>query len=123
MVRREVPGLISGRLELALLREASWLLERGAVDAGDLDTLVRDSLARRWALAGPVESGAIASREELGALAGEGPDQRALESLAALAEEVEPERAAALRERRDQGLAEALRAGRAASERAAGGDA
>ncbi len=50
-LRREVPGLVSGRLELALLRETSWLLERGAIDAEDLDELVRDSLARRWALA------------------------------------------------------------------------
>jgi 3-hydroxyacyl-CoA dehydrogenase len=119
-LRREVPGLVSGRLELALLREVSWLLERGAVDAEDLDELVRDSLARRWALAGPVEAGAIGSREELAALAGlagEGPDLHALESLSALAERVEPEHAAALRERCDQGLADGLRAGRAASER------
>ena len=40
-LRREVPGLVSGRLELALLREAAWLLERGAVEAEDLDTLLR----------------------------------------------------------------------------------
>lgn len=121
-LRREVPGLASGRLELALLREVSWLLERGAVDAEDLDALVRESLARRWALAGPVESGAIASREELAALAGEGPDLRALESLSGLAEGVGPDRAAALCERRDQGLADALRAEREASERPGGDD-
>lgn len=121
-LRREVPGLVSGRLELALLREASWLLERGAVEAGDLDELVRESLARRWALAGPVESGAIESRAELAQLAGEGSDARAIESLGALAEEVGPERAAALRERRDQGLAAALRAGRTAPQRPAGED-
>ncbi len=117
-LRREVPGLVSGRLELALLREVSWLLERGAVEAEDLDELVRDSLARRWALAGPVESGTIDSREELAEVTG--ADSRALETLAALAREMEPERAAALREQRDQGLAAALRAGRADSERPAG---
>ena len=122
VLRREVPGLASGRLELALLREASWLLARGAVGAADLDELVRDSLARRWSLAGPVESGAIESREELAEMAGEGADSRALEALAALAREIEPERAAALREHRDQGLAAALRAGRAAAERPGGED-
>lgn len=122
-LRREVRGLVSGRLELALLREAAWLLERGAVEAEDLDALVRDSLARRWALAGPVESGAIDAREELAGLTGDETDARALASLSALAAEIPPERAAALRERRDQGLAAALRASRAASERAGEEDA
>jgi len=121
-LRREVPGLVSARLELALLREASWLLERGVVEAEELDELVRDSLARRWALAGPVESGAIDSREELAQIAGAGADSRALQSLAALAQEIEPEHAGALRERRDDGLAAALRAGRAAAERSTGED-
>lgn len=116
-LRREVPGLVSGRLELALLRETSWLLERGAVDAEDLDELVRESLARRWGLVGPVESGALAPREELIELAAGGADERALDSLAKVAAETDPDGAAALRERRDQGLAAALRAGRAASER------
>lgn len=117
-MRREVPGLVSGRLELALLREASWLLERGAIEPGDLDEVVRDSLARRWALAGPVESGAIEAREELSELAGDGADSRALRSLAELAGAIEPEQATALRERRDQGLAAAQRAPRPAAERA-----
>ena len=117
-LRREVPGLVSGRLELALLREAAWLLERGAVDAEDLDALIRDSLARRWSLAGPVESGAIDTREELSTVAADDADARALASLAALAAEMPAERAAALREARDQGLAAALRAARAASGRA-----
>ncbi len=121
-LRREVPGLVSGRLELALLREAAWLLERGAVEADVLDELVRDSLARRWALAGPIESGAISPRDQLAEFGDGAADSRALESLAALAAEIEPERAAALRERRDQGLAAALRAGRAGSERPAGQD-
>jgi 3-hydroxyacyl-CoA dehydrogenase len=121
-LRREVPGFVSGRLELALLRETAWLLERGAVDAEDLDELVRDSLARRWALAGPVESGAIAPRAELAELAAAGTDARALDALAALAQDVGPERAAALRERRDQGLAAALREDRAGSDRPSGED-
>jgi 3-hydroxybutyryl-CoA dehydrogenase len=122
VLRREVPGFVSGRLELALLREASWLLERGVVDAAGLDELVRDSLARRWALAGPVESGTLGSRDELLELAGANGsgEARTLAGLAPLAAEAGPERAAAARERRDQGLAAALRAERAASGRAMG---
>jgi len=123
-LNREVPGLVCGRLELALLREASWLLERGVVEAADLDELVRDSLGRRWAVAGPVESGALGPRSELLELArengGERPSASALEELLAPAGDADPERAAATRERREQGLAAALRSERAAAGRPAG---
>ena len=119
VLRREVPGLASGRLELALLREALWLLERGVVEPEELDELVRDSLARRWALIGP-----LAARRARGAgraaRAGRRRAQRAAlpatrTALPSLAAEAEPDRLAALRERRDAGMSEALRAERASA--------
>lgn len=121
MLSREVPGLVSGRLEVALAREAAWLLERGVIEIDGLDELVRDSLARRWALAGPVESAALGSSEELVELAramGAETSTAGLDGLPALVAEADPDRLAQLRERRDQALAAALRAERAAAERA-----
>jgi 3-hydroxyacyl-CoA dehydrogenase len=122
VLRREVPGLASGRLELAVLREALWLIERGVVDPEALDELVRDSLARSWSLIGPLASAALAAPEELRELAGavrsEQPPGDA-ETLASLASGAQPDRLAALRERRDEGLAAALRAERAGGTRAA----
>jgi 3-hydroxyacyl-CoA dehydrogenase len=116
VLRREVPGLVSGRLELALLRECAWLLERGVIDPDALDELVRESLARGWALAGPVEAAALGGTAELAELSASVPPERpsGLETLAAQAD---PERAAAVRERRDQRLGEALRGERAAAQR------
>jgi 3-hydroxybutyryl-CoA dehydrogenase len=122
VLRREVPGLVSGRLELALLRESAWLLERGVIDAGDLDELVRSSLARRWSLAGPVESAALGGLDELAELSPSVPPERP-SGLETLASQGDPEAAAPLRERRDQGLAAALRAERASTQRRSAGSA
>jgi len=121
VLRREVPGLVSGRLELALLRESAWLLERGVIDPEALDELVRSSLARRWSFAGPVEAAALGGTDELADLSPAVPPERP-SGLETLGSQADPESAAALRERRDQGLAAALRAERAAlPRRAAGG--
>jgi 3-hydroxybutyryl-CoA dehydrogenase len=122
VLRREVPGLVSGRLELALLRESAWLLERGVVDPEALDELVRSSLARRWSLAGPVEAAALGGIDELAELSPAVPPERP-SGLETLASHGDAETTAALRERRDQGLAAALRAERASPQRRAAGGA
>lgn len=124
MIRREVPGLVGARLELAMLREALSLIQRGVIDADALDELVRDSLARRWALAGPIEAATLgdtgALLELVRAVDAEPPAaERSAEELAALAGEAGSARAASLRERVDEGLAAALRAERAARRRGA----
>jgi 3-hydroxybutyryl-CoA dehydrogenase len=122
VLRREVPGLVSGRLELALLRESAWLLERGVVDPEALDELVRSSLARRWSLAGPVEAAALGGIDELAELSPAVPPERP-SGLETRASHGDAETTAALRERRDQGLAAALRAERASPQRRAAGGA
>jgi 3-hydroxyacyl-CoA dehydrogenase len=120
ILRREVPGMLAGRLEVAILRECLWLLESGVADAEEIDAVVRDGLARGWAVAGPLHLAGLrggapaliaeaigedpAARMPLERLAGNGADGEAL---------------AKLRERRDEALAGALRAERARAERKA----
>ena len=55
VLTREVPGFISVRLQAALLREALSLVQSGAVDADAVDTVIKTSLGRRWAVAGVFE--------------------------------------------------------------------
>jgi 3-hydroxybutyryl-CoA dehydrogenase len=53
LVRRDVPGFVLNRLQLALLREAVELVDGGVVSAADLDQLIREGLGRRWSAVGP----------------------------------------------------------------------
>ena len=55
IVQRETPGFVAGRLQGALLREALWLVENGIASAQDVDTAIKTSLGRRWAVAGVFE--------------------------------------------------------------------
>ena len=51
--RKDASGFVINRLQFAFLREAVALVDEGIVSAEDLDTVVRDGLARRWSQAGP----------------------------------------------------------------------
>jgi len=59
VVRRDVPGFIWNRLQFALLRECAWLVENGVASAEDVDTVMREGLARRWRHVGPLRSIAL----------------------------------------------------------------
>ena len=48
MVRRDVPGFIWNRLQMAILREALWLVDNDVATIEDIDTVTRLGLARRW---------------------------------------------------------------------------
>ena len=54
-VRKDIPGFIGNRLQHALAREAMSLLEQGVASAGDIDAVVKTSLALRLVFTGPVE--------------------------------------------------------------------
>ena len=54
-LHRESTGFVGNRLQNAVLREATWLVEQGIVDAADLDDAVKNSLGLRWAAVGPLE--------------------------------------------------------------------
>lgn len=59
VVARDVPGFVWNRLQLAVMREALWLVDSGVVSPADLDATVRRGLARRWRLVGPFEAAAL----------------------------------------------------------------
>jgi 3-hydroxybutyryl-CoA dehydrogenase len=58
-VRRDVPGFAWNRLQFALVRELAWLVENGVATPDDLDTVVREGLARRWRHVGPLRAIAL----------------------------------------------------------------
>ncbi len=121
ILHREVPGMIAGRLEVAVLRECLWLLRRGVVEADELDVIVRDGLARTWSVTGPLEAAALRGVEPLARVAEAiGAEPQSGNGLDGLAQAL-PD-AAALdgeRERRDEALAAAVRAERARAQSAA----
>lgn len=59
VVDRDVPGFVWNRLQLALLREAVWIVEQGVASPAVVDEIVRDGLARRWRYTGPFQTAAL----------------------------------------------------------------
>ena len=47
-----MPGFVASRLQMALLREALWLVENEVASAEDVDIAISAGLGRRWATAG-----------------------------------------------------------------------
>jgi 3-hydroxybutyryl-CoA dehydrogenase len=56
IVRHDVPGFVWNRLQFALVRELAWLVDNAVASAEDLDTVVREGLARRWRRVGPLRA-------------------------------------------------------------------
>jgi carnitine 3-dehydrogenase len=54
LVRQEVPGHVTNRLQAALWREAYSLVERGVATVADIDTAIAHGPGLRWALLGPL---------------------------------------------------------------------
>ncbi len=69
VVQKEVPGFILNRLQGALLREALWLVEQGIASPQDIDSAIRNSIGRRWAVAGVFEIFELAGVDLLAAIA------------------------------------------------------
>ncbi len=55
VLSQELPGFISGRLQMVVLKEALWLVKNGYATARDVDIVLKSSLGRRWAVAGIFE--------------------------------------------------------------------
>ena len=53
---REVEGFVMNRLQGAILDEAFSLVAQGLATPTDIDTAMRDGLARRWVFMGPFET-------------------------------------------------------------------
>lgn len=119
VLEREVPGLLWNRLQLAVLRECLWLVENGIATPETIDEVMRDGLARRWQLTGPLETVGLGGAQTFDAIAENlfPVLSSAVAAGAGFAAHVpqDPNRLHALRERRDEALAQALRAERAAA--------
>jgi 3-hydroxybutyryl-CoA dehydrogenase len=63
LVKRDVSGFIWNRLQMALLREALWLVENDVADPRTVDQVVRSGLARRYRYTGPFETVALGGVE------------------------------------------------------------
>jgi 3-hydroxyacyl-CoA dehydrogenase len=115
LLRAEVHGMLWNRLQLALLREAVWLVEHAVATPNQIDEVVRDGLARRWRLLGPFETVSLGGAAVFDSIAdnlfpvlsnarsGSGFGPHLVEDPGALAE---------LERRRDEGLATELMAER-----------
>jgi 3-hydroxybutyryl-CoA dehydrogenase len=59
VVERDLPGFVWNRLQLAVMREALWLVENGVAPPEAVDTIVREGRARRWRHVGPFAAAAL----------------------------------------------------------------
>ena len=113
LVERDVQGFAWNRLQLALLREAVWLVENGVASPAAVDEIVRDGLARRWRYTGPFQTAALggaATFERVANLLWPAlSTATSLENLRQWLDE-SPETTSPLRERRDRGLVADMRA-------------
>ncbi len=111
LVENDVPGFIWNRLQLALLREAIWLVEHGVATPATVDEVVRDGLARRWRLTGPFETVALGGPDTFSRIAAHLfpllSDARDVVDLRRWLDQ-SPEILDATRRRRDAGLIEEL---------------
>jgi 3-hydroxybutyryl-CoA dehydrogenase len=112
----EAPGLLWNRLQLAVLREALWLVERGVATPQAIDEVMRDGLARRWRLTGPFETVSLGGAAVFDAVAENlFPALSAARSTTGFGPHLieDPQRLRELRQRRDEGLADELHRGAA----------
>src|SRR5215213_9999618 len=115
LVDRDVQGFAWNRLQLALLREAVWLVENGVASPATVDEIVRDGLARRWRYTGPFQTAALGGASSFERVANllwpALSTATSLENLRQWLDEA-PETTGPVRERRDRGLAADMRADR-----------
>ena len=111
LVDRDVPGFAWNRLQLALLREAVWLVENGVASPATVDEIVRDGLARRWRFTGPFQTAALGGPATFERVANNlWPELSCATSLHDLRRwlDEDPATTTPLRERRDDGLVNEL---------------
>lgn len=115
LVDRDVQGFAWNRLQLALLREAVWLVENGIASPETIDEIVRDGLARRWRYTGPFQTAALGGASTFERVANLlWPALSRATSLQYLRQWLDEstETTGPLRDRRDRGLAADMRADR-----------
>lgn len=63
ILNKEITGFIVNRLQVAMLREAFHLIEKGIASAEDIDIAIKGSMGFKWAFCGPMESQDLAGLE------------------------------------------------------------
>ena len=71
VVQKEAPGFVGNRLQMALLREALSIVERGIATPQEVDTVVKTGFGRRLAVAGVFEVFDLAGLDVTAAVAGQ----------------------------------------------------
>jgi 3-hydroxybutyryl-CoA dehydrogenase len=116
LVSQDVDGFVWNRLQLALLREAVWIVEHGVATPEVVDEIVRDGLARRWRYTGPFETAALGGAETFTRVAHNlWPELSHATELHDLGKWLldDPKRLDTIRQRRDAGLIDDLTKDRA----------
>ncbi len=62
-LKKEIPGHVSNRLQMAIFREALHLVLEGVVSVEDVDSAISDGPGLRWAIMGPMQTFALAGGE------------------------------------------------------------
>src|SRR3990170_2660695 len=110
LVERDVPGFVWNRLQMAVLREAAWIVENGVASPDTVDDVLRYGLARRWSNIGffqAIAFGGVGTWQRVAAnLLPELSTEQELPDLRRWASS--NERLAGVAERRDRGLADDL---------------
>lgn len=115
-VERDVDGFVWNRLQMALLREAVWIVEQGVASPEVVDEIVRDGLARRWRFTGPFATAALGGPQTFTKVANNlWPRLSAAHQVKDLNRWLIDDRnkLTAIRQKRDEGLIEELRKERA----------
>jgi 3-hydroxybutyryl-CoA dehydrogenase len=68
-VKKDVPGFIGNRIQLALQREVLNILEQGIADPEDIDAVMKYGPGARWALYGPCEIADLAGLDIMASVA------------------------------------------------------
>ena len=70
LVQKEIPGFVAARLQMAIIREALYLVEEEVATAADVDAAVKHGLGLRWALLGPLETADLGGLDVFNTVAG-----------------------------------------------------
>jgi 3-hydroxybutyryl-CoA dehydrogenase len=70
LLHKAVPGFIGNRFQFAVLREALHLLREGVADADTIDSVMKQSVGRRYAHIGPLEGADVGGLDTFLAIAG-----------------------------------------------------
>ncbi|QDI92282.1 3-hydroxyacyl-CoA dehydrogenase family protein [Salicibibacter halophilus] len=70
VLKKEITGFIVNRVQVAMLREAFNLMEKGVATAEDIDTAMKGSMGFKWAFCGPMESQDLAGLQTTKAMVG-----------------------------------------------------